>query len=48
MPNARQTFDRFWQGIPGTTAVDQPAKVLQFLTDNGMPVTTCALPTWLP
>ncbi len=54
MPNAKQTFDRFWEGIPGTTAVDQPAKLLQFLiaegtTDlDGTPVTTCTLPTWLP
>jgi hypothetical protein len=54
MPNARQTFDRFWQGIPGTTAVDQPAKLLQFLIEqgttdiDGAPVTSCELPTWLP
>jgi hypothetical protein len=54
MPNAKQTFNRFWDGIPGTTAVDQPAKILKFLQDTntldpeGNPITKCDLPTWLP
>jgi hypothetical protein len=49
MPNAKETFDRFWNGIPGTSAVDQPTKLLQFLqAEHASGVTTCALPTWLP
>ena len=49
MPNAKQTFDRFWTGIPGTAAVDQPAKVLQFLqAEHTAGVTRCDLPSRLP
>jgi hypothetical protein len=54
MPNTKQTFDRFWSSIGGTPGVDAPGLLLDFLITEGAtgadgnPVTTCALPSWLP
>ena len=54
MPNARQTFDRFWNSVGSPPGVNAPAALLQFLlAENtldalGNPVTSCALPGWLP
>jgi hypothetical protein len=54
MPNTKETFDRFWTSVGGTSGVDAPAKLLEFLiaegaTDRfGIPVTACQLPSWLP
>ncbi len=49
MPNARQTFERFWQGTGAPNAPNQPAELLQFLQAEGTPAATaCDLPSWLP
>lgn len=56
MPNAKQTFDQFWSNTSPSLPPGQneSATLLAFLMaqgitdDLGNPVTTCALPSWLP